>query len=459
MQMPLDRHANTPLYLQLYQQLRDSYDPQTMGNRKLWSIRKQAQNLAVSKTTVEQAYDQLLAEGYVYTVPGSGYYYHDLKHWPKTANTSEPTVTCQPTPPPVKYDFRYGITEQLSPSWNSWKKAVREALRQAENQPPMLPDAQGLLALRQELVRFLRQTRGVTCRAEQIVITNGSKEGLSLLLSILPRGTVGIENPGYRGLSDLAAGYGHTTVALPVTPTRVSLTAIAAKNPQVVYTTPGHQFPLGYPMPITQRLALLQWAHDQQRLIIEDDYDSAYRYDTQPVPALQSLAADDQVAYLGTFARGIDPTLRMGYLVLPEHLVATYHAQYQYRSAMVAGLLQQAMVNYFTSGAYYRHLSRNRALNRQKYHLLKKLLGHQKVIQPILTGAGLHIVVRIPDIAPHELLTALAAVQVRLYPLNSNWQAMPSSDYYLLGFAGLSLPDLTAGIKQLIATCEQLQPS
>lgn len=452
--MPLNRQSTTPLYIQLYQQMRDDYDA-TQANHQLWSIRKMAQNLGVSKTTVEQAYDQLLAEGYVYTVPGSGYFYRDRTHWPAAKQALE-TVP-QPTKPRAfTYDFRYGVTQLLSPSWNAWKRAVRLALRQTKQQPTAVyPDAQGLPALRENLVRFLKTTRGVRCTADQIVITSGAKAGLSILLSILPRGTVGIENPGYRGLSELAASYGQTAVPIRVTEDGLDLTQVRARNPQIIYTTPGHQFPLGVVLPIEKRLALLQWA-GTQHLIIEDDYDSEYRYSAHPLPALQSLATANQVAYLGTFSRGIDPTLRMGYLVLPPQLVATYHQRYQYRAEMVAGLLQQAMANYFEDGAYYRHLSRNRAANRQKYRVLCHQLAQTKQIRPIATGAGVHLVVQIPGIAQAKLLEALERQQVRIYPLNSNWRDMPTADYYLLGFAGLTLSELTTGVKRLIQVCEQL---
>ncbi|RRK10658.1 PLP-dependent aminotransferase family protein [Lactiplantibacillus garii] len=452
--MPLNRQSPVPLYLQLYRQLRDDYDPQRSANQRLWPIRKMAQNLGVSKTTVEQAYEQLLAEGYVHTVPGSGYFYNDIKHWPQptpaAVSASQPKlpVACQ-------YDFRYGVTELLKPSWNAWKKAVREALRQAETGPTTVyPDAQGVWALREELVTFLKTSRGVHCTADQIVITNGSKAGLSLLLSILPRGIVGVENPGYRGLTSLAASYGHTTTAIPITTSGIDLSAVTRCDPAVVYTTPSHQFPLGYVLPIAKRLALLKWAADYQRLIIEDDYDSEYRYNAHPLPSLQSLATADQVAYLGTFSRGIDPTLRMGYLVLPKRLVASYHRLYQYRSGMVAGLLQQAMLNYFTSGAYYRHLSRSRAVNRQKYRLVCEQFAGTNCIHPITTGAGIHVVVRIPNVQRERLLTQLVKNSVRIYPLDSNWAGMPSHDYYLLGFAALDLGTLKTGLQRLIRVCE-----
>ncbi len=455
--MPLDRQATTPLYLQLYQLLKASYDPQKSANQKLWSIRKQAQNLHVSKTTVEQAYDQLIAEGYVYTIPGSGYYFNELQHWPTSPQRAKPAMIAASPVLPVKYDFRYGVTELLTPSWNGWKKSVRAALRQTEEQPAALyPNAQGLLKLRQQLVTFLRQTRGVQCRADQIVITNGPKSGLELLLSLLPAGTVGIENPGYRGLTALAAGYDQQTVRIPVTTVGLDLAVLKRERPQAVYTTPAHQFPLGYGLPIAQRLDLLQWAAEKRCLIIEDDYDSEYRYDAHPLPALQSLATADQVAYLGTFAKGIDPTSRMGYVVLPEQLLARYHQRYQYRSAMVAGLVQQAMVNYFESGAYYRHLSRSRSLNRQKYQLLSKLLSKTTAIQPILTGAGLHLVIRIPKIPQADLMAALQQQSIRIYPLDSNWENMPTPDYYLLGFTALSLAALKVAIPMLVTTCEQL---
>ncbi|MFC6200860.1 PLP-dependent aminotransferase family protein [Lactiplantibacillus nangangensis] len=455
--MPLDRKAATPLYLQLYQLLRDSYEPQKSAQQKLWSIRKQAQNMHVSKTTVEQAYDQLIAEGYVYTIPGSGYYFNDLQHWPAARQPTLPPVTPSIPATPVKYDFRYGLTEVLTPSWNGWKKAVRAALRQTEEQPAALyPDAQGLLTLRQQLVTYLRQTRGVQCRADQIVITNGPKSGLELLLSLLPAGTVGIENPGYRGLTDLAAGYDQQTVCIPVTEKGIDLTTLKRLRPQLVYVTPAHQFPLGYGLPIAQRLDLLQWAATEQGLIVEDDYDSEYRYDAHPLPALQSLATADQVAYLGTFAKGIDPTSRMGYVVLPQHLLTKYHQRYQYRSAMVAGLVQQAMVNYFESGAYYRHLSRSRALNRQKYQLLAHSFSQTSAVQPILTGAGLHLVIRVPQVEQATLMAALEARSIRIYPLDSNWEHMPTHDYYLLGFTALSLVELKQALPKLIMTCERL---
>lgn len=459
--MLLDRQSETPLYFQLYQQIKADYDPQRDGDRRLWSVRRLAQNLGVSKTTVVQAYEQLLAEGLVYSVPGSGYYFHQLQAWPgvqapaattRTSSLNEPTPTA-----PCRYDLRYGHTPLIKPSWNAWKKAVREALRQVEEAPAdHAPIAQGSLALRQRLVAFLKTTRGVDCQADQIVITNGAKAGLAVLLSLLPAGTVGIENPGYRGLQELATGYQHRVVSLPVTPTGVDLKTVKQLAPAVVYTTPAHQFPLGVVMPVTQRLQLLEWAAHNRRLIIEDDYDSEYRYASHPLPALQSLATAGQVVYLGRFSRSIDPSLRMGYLVLPPQLVPVYQAQYRYRSPMVAGLIQQAMLNYFDSGAYYRHINRSRVINRKKYDLVCAELARTTLIEPIATGAGLHMVVRIPNLSQTKLLAALAEQSVRIYPLESNWQRMPTHDYYLLGFAALTHADLTIALRRLVSVCERL---
>lgn len=302
----LDRTKSEPLSAQLSGQIRSLVQRGglTRGDR-LPSTRALAADLGVSRTIAEQAYEQLVAEGWLETRHGAGTY---------VASAGVPALPLRPS------TIQRGAPESLvrldtGTPWidprhaAGWRRAWREV--SAARPPRGYADSRGLPELRTAIAEHLARTRGLLVEADEVLITGGATDGLRHLLGVLPAGTIGIEDPGYRAAAETARAAGRDVRDLPAAVPITDLTGLAA-----AYVTPAHQHPLGRVMPAEERLGLLEAARQAETLVVEDDYDSEFRYDVAPIPALATLDRD-RVAYLGTAAKSVAPSLRLGWLVAP----------------------------------------------------------------------------------------------------------------------------------------------
>lgn len=448
----LERGSKKPLYQQLYEQIKAEYN-EMEEEVKMPSIRRLAEELNVSKTTVEQAYNQLVAEGRLLNAPQSGFYFLPVR---KAVVTTAPD-SLGAGQQQLDFDFRYGTTFFYTASWNNWKRCIRQAMeREFQEERMRYHAAQGNERLRDQLVDMLRTTRGVCCRREQVVITSGSLDSLAVVLSILTRqGSFqpAIENPGYQAANEVFLRYGLSPTPIPVTEEGISLEVLARASADLVYVTPSHQFPLGYRMPLMRRKQLLQLIDERDGYIIEDDYDSEFRYTTQPLPSLQSLDRRDRVIYMGSFSKMVSPTLRLGYLVLPERLLETYQQLFQYDHERVSYMVQEGMAEFIHSGGYYRHVSKAVSANKAKYKLLLnalKQMEKEQQLEWIAPDGGLHVILKLKDEQTAERFRKqLAAQRIRLYSLDKYWFLESDSRYFLLGYGGLSIDELREGLAKL----------
>jgi len=318
----LDRTSGEPLPAQLAGQVRALVLSGTLGTGdRLPSSRALAADLGVSRAVTEQAYDQLTAEGWLQARRGSGTYVTATR---TTTTAAAPQVTSRPTRPtsrPTRPTSRpTGVTPRLdtgTPFFDprlepGWRRAWREV--SVATPPRGYDDPRGLLELREALAARLGRTRGLDLHPDEIIVTAGTTDGLRALLPELRRGPVAVEDPGYRAAAETVLTYGREVIDLPAVETVGDLgDAVAA------YVTPAHQHPLGRVMPAADRLALLEAARRADAVVIEDDYDSEFRYDVAPVPAMARLDRG-RVVYLGTAAKSVIPTLRLGWLVAPPDL-------------------------------------------------------------------------------------------------------------------------------------------
>ncbi|MER7608627.1 PLP-dependent aminotransferase family protein [Nocardioides sp. NPDC127503] len=310
----LDRTSSEPLPAQLAGQVRALVLVGTLGTGdRLPSSRALAADLGVSRAVTEQAYDQLTAEGWLEARRGSGTYVTATR----TTNAAAPQVTSRPTAPT---SGPTGVTSGLdtgTPFFDprlepGWRRAWREV--SVATPPRGYDDPRGLLELREALAARLGRTRGLDLHPDEIIVTAGTTDGLRALLPELRPGPVVVEDPGYRAAAETVLTYGREVIDLPAVETVGDLgDAVAA------YVTPAHQHPLGRVMPAADRLALLEAARRADAVVIEDDYDSEFRYDVAPVPAMARLDRS-RVVYLGTAAKSVVPTLRLGWLVAPPDL-------------------------------------------------------------------------------------------------------------------------------------------
>ncbi len=429
----LDAASGVPLYEQLYRSLADEMRSGVLpAGTRMPGKRRLASELSVSVNTVDAAYQMLAAEGYLEARERSGFYVQEYLALPGRLETSAPAVPPPPPeepPRPVRYDLSTrGVDPGLFP-FRTWARLQKELLYSS---PELLThgDARGDLSLRQALADYLEEYRGVRCGPHQIIVGAGLEYLLGLLAPLLP-GPAAVENPGYPRARQVLENNGVSCCCLPVDEDGLSIRALSASGAVVCYVTPSHQFPTGVTMPAGRRAELLHWAARRpgQRYIIEDDYDSEFRFDTRPLPSLQGMAgADGPVVYLSTCSRSLAPSIRIAYMVLPEQLLPAWHAKYRLYSGTVSRFEQQTLARFITGGYFTRHLARERVAYKARRDALAAALNAAFGPEELrLAGlhTGLHLLAQLRDPPPDAALRAAAEAEgVRLSLL---------SDYDLTG--------------------------
>ncbi len=446
----LDAASGVPLYEQLYQSLAQEMRTGALAaGTRMPGKRRLAAELSVSVNTVDAAYQMLAAEGYLESRERSGFYVQEYLALPvRPAGAPEPQPLHLPEPPPappVRYDLSTrGVDPGLFP-FRTWARLQKELLYSS---PQLLThgEAQGDPALRQALAEYLSEYRGVQCGAHQIVVGAGLEYLLGLLAPLLP-GTAAVETPGYPRARQVLENNGVHCCCLPVDADGLSLAALNQSEAAVCYVTPSHQFPTGVTMPAGRRAELLHWAARRpgERYIIEDDYDSEFRFDTRPLPSLQGMAgADGPVVYLSTCSRSLAPSIRIAYMVLPEHLLPAWREKYRLYSGTVSRFEQQTLARFITEGYFTRHLARERVAYKTRRDALAAALNAAFAPGELtLAGlhTGLHLLAKLKDPPPDAALRRAAEAQgIRLgllsdYDLTGN---APSAGTLVLGYGSLA---------------------
>jgi len=437
---------------------------------RLPSTRALAAEWGVSRTTVTAAYEQLIAEGYLEARQGA-----------RTTVASGAGPAPEPpqaeaagcvglsgfgrrlldlSPPdlqlaPVTIDFRYGELAGSDFPTLAWRRAlIRSATRRTARL--RYDDPQGSATLRAALQGYVWRARGIRCDVDQIIIVNGSQQGIDLCARLLldPGGRCLIEDPAYGLARAIFVAVGAALVPVPVD--REGLQTHAMPDARLAYVTPSHQFPLGHVMSVARRSALLAWAHRLGAYIVEDDYDGEYRYDIAPIPPLQTMD-QDRVIYVGTVSKTLSPTLRLGYVIVPRGLRAAFAGAKRLTDRHAPLLEQEAFAELLSSGAYERHVRsarrRNRARRAALVDGLDQLLGDRVAV----TGAqaGLHLVAWLPQVpaeAEADFLRAARAAGLGLHPASPLYDpATPRPGHLglLLGYAGLSVLEIEKGVRLL----------
>ena len=432
----LDAASGVPLYEQLYESLAEEMRTGAIAaGTRMPGKRRLAAELSVSVNTVDAAYQILAAEGYLESRERSGFYVQEYLALPTQpeppAPKTDPPQEAAPEPAarPVRFDLSTrGVDPGLFP-FRTWARLQKELLYSS---PELLThgDAQGDIELRQALAGYLEEYRGVRCSADQIVVGAGLEYLLGLLAPLLP-GMAAVENPGYPRAKQVLENNGVSCCCLPVDEDGLSIEALSQSGAAVCYVTPSHQFPTGVTMPAGRRAELLHWASRKpgQRYIIEDDYDSEFRFDTRPLPSLQGMAgADGPVVYLSTCSRSLAPSIRIAYMVLPEHLLPAWRSAYRLYSSTVGRFEQQTLARFITEGYFTRHLARERVAYKARRDALAAALRQSFLARELtLAGlhTGLHLLAKLTDPPTDAALRAAAEEQgVRLSLL---------SDYDLTG--------------------------
>jgi GntR family transcriptional regulator/MocR family aminotransferase len=454
----LDRTLPLPVSRQLATALREALSEGRIdAGARLPSTRALAVELGLARSTVVGVYEQLTAEGYIAGRPGSGYFAAAL-------STARPRVPLAPeTPrrlsryaerlrahapywPALGRPFELGHADIDGRLMTTWKRLAARVLSGRSSIAWNYGDPQGELALRRAIAEYLAAARGVRCPPEQIVLTSGTQQGLSLAAQVLiDRGDAAwVEDPCYRSTLEMLRAAEADIVPVPVDAHGLDIAAGARRAgplPRLVYTTPSRQYPLGMAMPLSRRAQLLDWAAANGVWVIEDDYESEFQAPGHMLPSLQGLDRAGRVIYLGTFSKLVFPSLRLGYAVLPEDLVAPFAGARHLADRQSSGLLQAIMTEFMLDGHFARHLKRMRTLYGRRQHFLidrlARRLGDIVEISPV--ESGMYLTAWLPwEWSDQAAAEALAAAGVATVPLSSLTLETPRRPGLVLGYTGHS---------------------
>jgi GntR family transcriptional regulator / MocR family aminotransferase len=476
----LDDTSMTPLHHQLYAALRSAIlAGQIVAGTRLPATRALAHELDVSRNTVLDAYAQLFAEGYVEGKIGSGTYVNTALpdellqvHTrttapPKIATNRDPSrrgALLAATPVSISRDdghpkpFRPGL-----PTFETFPFAIwsRLTMRRWRNPPPELMsygDPAGYRPLREAIADYLIAARGVRCNAEQVIVVAGSQQGLDLAARVLldVGDKVWLEDPGYIGARGALQSAGAEVLPVPVDREGLNVAEAVARCPsaRLVYITPSHQYPLGVTMSLPRRLALLEWAHSSGAWVLEDDYDSEYRYTGRPLPALQGLDTENRSVYLGTLSKTLFPSLRLGYLVVPADLVDTFIAAKALADRHAPSVEQAVLADFIAEGHFARHVRRTRLLYAERQSALVDAAAGELagLLEVTPAEAGMHLVGYLPEGVDDQAISRQAAAYTVEAPaLSSYAQAPLRRGGLLLGYAAFSQAEIYTGIRRLAA--------
>lgn len=456
----LDSSRPFPLYEQLYRHIRAEIEAgHLQAGERLPSKRALAAHLKISVVTVEGAYSQLLAEGYLRAVPKRGFFVQDFARRPLPPEAPPPFLLSPARERPVfDYDFSTSAVDTGLFPFSTWAKLMREVLTSREAGLLSATHPQGVPELRQAIAAHLYRFRGIRADPEQIVVGAGSEYLTGLLVQLLGRdGVYGVENPGYTKTHRILTSNGVTVRPLPLDGQGLRIDALEAADVQVVHVTPSHHFPLGIIMPAARRSALLGWAMDRPgRYILEDDYDSEFRFSGRPIPALQSLDRGERVIYLNTFAKSLAPSLRISYLVLPPHLLELWRRDFWFYSTTVPSFEQYALALFMERGHFERHISRTR--NRYKARR-EALLAAARDTGLFEVGsfaggdAGLHLLLWMDGAhSEADLVRRAAGVGVGVTPLAACDLTPPPPDRppaLILGYTRMAAEDMAPALGRL----------
>ncbi|MEL7655248.1 MAG: PLP-dependent aminotransferase family protein [Bacillota bacterium] len=463
----IDKESKVTLYEQIYNQLREQIIMGTIPeNSMLPSTRSLAKELQVSRNTVESAYLQLYSEGYISSKACSGYKVEKIDS--DLLRRLDPILMNEKNQPLQEMNEQ-GVSHTKEIAFQYGKLRFSDfplrLFRKITNQILLSPDIdlisvynnrKGELDLRIEIMKYLYESRGVRCKPEQIIISSGMSVSLGLLSQLLMGHTnkIAVEDPCYDTVRLIFKNHGFHFVPVQVEKDGINLADLSHSSAKAVYVTPSHQFPTGVVLPVNKRLSLIEWADRNEVFIIEDDYDSDLRYNSRPIPSMQSLDSKGRVVYINTFSKSFAPGLRLSFMVLPMTLLEEYQLHFNRYNCTVPWLEQKIMYEFMKEGHWNRHLRKICFSNKKRHDILVntiiELMGNNVTIHG--KNAGLHIILEVHNgLTESQLIEKADAAGVKVYPVScyyANYHEN-TNNRVLIGFGSLSAEDIVVGIHQL----------
>ena len=443
----LKKAPGVPLYEALYRCIRDDIlSGKLIAGEKLPSKRSLAQHLEVSKITVETAYSQLLAEGYICSREKIGYFVEAVER-PVRHDTSPALQKTEISLPPM-LDLTASGTEHFP--FSVWTRLQREVMLDYGEQLLQSLPHQGIPELRQAIADHLASFRGMDIDPETILIGAGTDFLYNLLIQLLGRDkTYAVEEPGYGKIRKIYGAGGVACISAPMDDKGVRPDSLESAD--VLHFSPSHHFPTGLVTPMGRRLELLNWCREKQGWIIEDDYDSEFRFDAHPMPAMQSLDRD-RVIYMNSFSKTLAPSIRISYMVLPRQLMAEFRQKLGFYSCTVASFEQYTLDRFLSRGYFEKHINRMRKFYRTRRNNIVSLLTNSVFSHKITIleqDAGLHFLLKVDTELSDTILTQrLAEAGILIKPISSYYH-LPAAENRHLFVVNYSVLDETALQKAL----------
>lgn len=456
-----DASSPLPLYEQLYRYLREEMEHgRLLPGAKLPSKRQLASDLKISVVTVENAYSQLVAEGYLKSENRRGFFVQ-RSGGAQVSESSRPLRDTLPqlSPQQYRYDFATNAVDAQYFPFATWAKLTREVLSSRDSALLTAAPPQGVLELRKAIVEHLYHFRGIRVSTEQIVVGAGSEFLTSLLVQLLGReGGYAVEDPGYPKTAQILSHCGARVVPVKVDEQGLNVEALGRSGASVAHVTPSHHFPTGVIMPVSRRLELLEWAAAKpERYIIEDDYDAEFRLTGRPIPALQGLDRHERVIYLNTFTKSLAPSMRISYMVLPLPLAEKYRKELLFYSSTVPSFEQHILALFMERGHLERHISRTRKRYRARRDALLMAAAQSGLTDfASVRGEddGLHLLLTVHSpYTETELVRRAAAEGIHVYPLSDYYHSAPGQiqeSVFLLGYARLGQEEMPEAFHRLV---------
>lgn len=472
----LDKSGKTPVYVQLYEEIsKGILTGMLKAGDRMPATRLLAREFTIARNSVVQAYEQLVLEGYIHSVTGAGTFVAQIPKSPRSgiskALAAKPaTETLKPLQPKalpyleyIKNDcgpelffpFQTSVPALDSFPFKVWAKIAADIYRNIGKLYLGYDHGQGYLPLRSAIADYLRINRSINCSPEQIVVVNGSRQAIHLIAELYAKknGQCWMEDPGYSGAKSALTKFGAEICPIPISDKGIDLDYAISRYPNadLAYVTPSHQFPMGITMPLEERLRLLNYAEKNRMLIIEDDYDSEFRYDGRPVAALKGIDTSGNVLYLGTFSKILFPALRIGYMVLPDKQLANTFAMLKAMTDRQNPLIDQAILaEFIQAGHLNRHLRKMRLEYKRGQddliQLLNQYLGDRFTLST--AKAGMHFIITFKEQEDaNRLKNQSNALGLTLLPIDQLSLQFHHEKSFLIGFTGFSFAQMEQGVK------------
>ena len=444
------------LYEYLYKCIKNDI---LLGNldvhEKLPSKRSFAKNLGISVITVENAYEQLMAEGYIYSIPKKGFYVSDLRelNLTKTPSVSPDNILFSlKEKVPYLADFTSNQTDSEIFPFTIWARTMRELLNENQQQLMENPPCGGIMVLRQAISDYLHAFRGMVVNPQQIIVGAGTEYLYGLLIQLLGDDKIyGIENPGYPKIAKIYDSMHVSYSAIDLDKHGVCIDSLEDHQIDIMHLSPSHHFPTGIITPISRRYELLGWASkDENRYIIEDDYDSELRLGGKPIPTLQSIDVSDKVIYMNTFTKTLSSTVRISYMVLPASLTELFYKKLSFYSCTVSNFEQYTLARFMESGSFEKHINRLRNYYQNKRDAILEIFKTAPLDQYITIkeeDSGVHFMMKLKtDRTEMDMISDAKSKGIKLAPLSKYFVSQTSNmnfqNVYVMNYSSIDLEQL-----------------